>query len=303
MKDRAGKRLTHQITSATLTKWLPLVVGVGLLYVPTYVDLYQTFNETEYGILGPAITAVVLWLIWRERSLFADEHQEQWPWLGILCVALGSLCYVLGRSQAVFQLQVLSQVFLLPGMAAILWGQVGLKRIWFPALLILFAMPIPGSIVEQVLLPLKLWVSQLVENMLYFAGYPVGRSGVELIVGSYSLLIADACSGLNSIIALSGIGLLYVYLVRHKNRWRGALLLFSAVPIAFAANIIRVLLLVLVTYYWGDQVGRAFHERAGFLELAFAFGAFFVLDCLLGMVWPDYALDSRASSVPRKSLA
>jgi exosortase len=113
------------------------------------------------------------------------------------------------------------------------------------------------------------------------AGYPIARTGVVLVIDSYSLLIADACSGLNSMLALSGIGLLYVYLAGHSQRWMNAVLLLSILPIAFIANIIRVLLLVLVTYYEGDAAGRAFHDQAGVLEIALAFGGFFLLDHLM----------------------
>jgi len=102
-----------------------------------------------------------------------------------------------------------------------------------------------------------------------------------LMIGPYNLLIADACAGLNSIIALSGIGLIYTYLFPHSSRWFSAILLISAVPIAVLANIIRVMTLVLVTYYLGNDAGMTFHDNAGYAEIGVAFGSFFLLDGVL----------------------
>src|SRR5262249_51966070 len=145
--------------------------------------------------------------------------------------------------------------------------------------------PIPGSILDQLLLPLKEWVSSTVDAVLHGFGYPIARNGVLLMIGPYSLLIADACSGLNSMVALTGIGLLYVYLAGHSRRWITVALLLSVLPIAFLANIIRVAALVLITYYGGEASGRAFHDQASFVEIGLAFGAFFALEQLI--VWID----------------
>jgi exosortase/archaeosortase family protein len=82
-------------------------------------------------------------------------------------------------------------------------------------------------------------------------------------------------------VALSGIGLLYVHLAGHDSRAHNAALLLSILPIAFLANIVRVILLVLITYYRGESSGKAFHDHAGLLEVAMAFGGFFAFDRLL----------------------
>jgi exosortase len=143
--------------------------------------------------------------------------------------------------------------------------------------------PVPGSLADELLLPLKELVSRIVDDALFFAGYPIARNGVVLMIGPYSLLIADACSGLNSMIALSGIGLLYIHLAKATSRAQTIVLLASIFPIALLANIIRVLALVLITYYAGDGAGAAFHDGAGYLEIIFAFGAFLALDHVLNL--------------------
>jgi exosortase len=120
--------------------------------------------------------------------------------------------------------------------------------------------------------------------LLYHAGLPVARNGVMITIGSYELLIADACSGLNSMVALSGIGLLYVHLAGRRSPWLNAALLVSVLPIAFSANVVRVLGLVLLTYYAGERTGSSFHHSAGYIEILVAFGCFFAFDHLLTQI-------------------
>jgi exosortase len=224
---------------------------------------------------------MVAWLVWRERDGLHRSHAGERQMLGVALLGFGLLLYVLGRSQSIHQLEVGSQIPVFAGIVCLLLGTQGLRRFWFPILLLVFLVPIPGSILDQLLLPLKGWVSGVVDTTLHAMGYPIARNGVVLIIGPYSLLIADACSGLNSMVALAGIGLLYTYVAGHSNRWLNTALLLSILPIAFAANIARVMILVLITYYEGDTAGQAFHDHAGLLEIALAFGGFFVFDHLM----------------------
>ncbi len=258
--------------------WVP--AGLALLFVPTYVDLYRVFWRLEQNAQGPIILAIVFWLVWRERArLRADTNAPAAP--GAALVSSGLVLYVLARSQSIYLVEVIAQIPVLLGVVWLTMGREGLRRLWFPIALIVFLAPIPGSLLDQVLLPLKGWVSAVVDTTLHVFGYPIARDGVVLTIGSYSLLIADACSGLNSMVALSGIGLLYVYLAGHESRAHNVALLLSILPIAFLANIVRVILLVLITYYRGESSGKAFHDHAGLLEVAMAFGGFFAFDRLL----------------------
>ncbi len=268
------------LTSAMRWRWVPLLAGLALLFVPTYVDLYRVFWRLEQNAQGPIILAIIVWLVWRERAVLRERTDAPAAPGGALVVA-GLLLYVPARSQSIYLFEVIAQIPILFGAVWLTMGREGLRRLWFPIALIVFLAPIPGSVLDQVLLPLKGWVSAVVDNTLHLFGYPIARDGVVLTIGAYSLLIADACSGLNSMVALSGIGLLYVYLAGHASRAHNVALLLSILPIAFLANIIRVVLLVLITYYRGESSGKAFHDHAGLLEVAMAFGGFFAFDHLL----------------------
>jgi exosortase len=104
---------------------------------------------------------------------------------------------------------------------------------------------------------------------------------VTIIIGQYQLLIAAACAGLNSLISLSAIGLFYVY-VRHNANWRYAMLLMLAiVPVAILANFIRVLLLIMITYYLGDEAAQGFlHGLSGITMFLFSVIGIFAVDSL-----------------------
>jgi exosortase B len=263
--------------------WAALAAALVMFLLPSYVDVYRVFWRVERGAQAPVILAIVAWLVWRERAALArfDTGGSALPGVSLLVAGLGT--YAVARSQSIYTLEIAAQVPVLLGVAWLLWGREGLRRLWFPIALVAFVVPIPGSMLDALLLPLKDWVSAIVDAVLHAFGYPIARNGVLLMIGSYRLLIADACSGLNSMVALSGIGLLYVYLAAHRSRARNVALIVSILPIAFGANIVRVLLLVLITYYGGESAGRTFHDHAGLLEVLLAFGSFFALDWLLGL--------------------
>jgi exosortase len=109
-----------------------------------------------------------------------------------------------------------------------------------------------------------------------------------LTIGQYQLLVADACSGLHSMFSLSAMGLLYFYLIKHSSWLRNGILIAAILPMAFAANIVRVLVLVLVTYHFGNDAAQGFiHSFAGILLFIVALLGLMALDALLGLVFKD----------------
>ena len=126
--------------------------------------------------------------------------------------------------------------------------------------------PLPGIFLDAVTLPMKLAVSYVVENILFWFDYPIARAGVILQIGQYQLLVADACAGMHTLISLEALGLLYLNIVKHDSVFRNITLAIFIVPISFTANVIRVIVLTLVTFYFGDAAGQGFvHGFAGML--------------------------------------
>jgi exosortase B len=266
-------------------EWLPVLAGLLLLYVPTFYDLANTlWNENEYAH-GPIILAVIVWLIWNKRQVLLAAPTRTAPVPGVALLLFGLLLYVVGRAQNISILEIGSLVPILAGVLLAMRGWPALRAYWFMLLFIAYLVPLPGIFVDAVTGPLKNNVSAIAEQILYAAGYPVARSGVVLTIGQYQLLIADACSGLNSMFSLSALGLLYLYLMRYKSWLHNGLILASLLPIAFAANITRVIILVLVTYHFGDAAGQGFvHGFSGMVLFVIALIMILLLDAILARI-------------------
>jgi exosortase B len=281
MNAVAGEQPVSQLSLRNAWWVLP---GLLALYVPTYFDLYETFWRSGRAVQGPVILAWIGWLVWRDRERLEVQAQPPFSAAAAALFGFGLLCYASGRSQSFFQLEIGSQIPLLAGVVWLTLGRDALRRLAVPIAFTIFLVPVPGTLLDQLLLPLKQWVSAIADNGLHALGYPIARNGVVLMIGRYDLLIADACSGLNSMVALSGLGLIYAYIAGRRSRGHNAFLLLSVLPVAFVANVIRVIALLLITYYYGDTAGRAFHSSAAWLEIALAFSGFFAVDRLLGWI-------------------
>jgi len=203
---------------------------------------------------------------------------------GGLLNRLGGLIYAVGRSQDVLFLDAVSQIPVAIGVVLLMWGWKGLKVMWFPIFFLFFLIPVPGSIVDAVTAPLKMAVSYVAEWIMFMVGYPIARQGVTLHIGPYQLLVADACAGLNSIFALEAVGVFYMSVAGHTNRLRNIALAALIIPISFVSNVLRVITLVLVTYYLGDEVGQGFvHDFAGIMLFMAATMLTVVVDAMLGL--------------------
>ena len=268
--------------AAAWREWLPVAAGLLALYVPTFYDLASTLWQEDDHAHGPIILAVIVWLVWRERAALLAAPARNARTAGFALLVLGLLFYVVGRSQEINVFQVGALAPILAGVLLAMRGWTAVRIFWFPLMFILFLIPFPSVFVDAVTGPLKQNVSAVAETILYAAGYPIGRSGVMLTIGQYQMLVADACSGLNSMFSLSALGLLYLYLVQRGSVLHNALVVASILPIAFAANIIRVLALILVTYHFGDAAGQGFlHGAAGMVLVMAALVLLLVFDGVL----------------------
>jgi exosortase B len=273
---------------ADLAEWLPVLLGLAVLFVPTYLSLANGLWTSEDNIHGPIVLAVVLWAIWQKRNILVEKSQNAAPVIGWVILALGLAIYVVGRSQEIVILEVGSQIPILAAVLLLFRGKSAVRKLWFPLLFLVFMLPLPSFIVDALTGPLKQNISVLVENLLYRFDYPIARSGVVLSIGPYQLLVADACSGLNSMISLTTMGLLYLYLMKHDNKLRTIFLLLLIWPIAFFANMLRVITLVLITYHFGDEAGQGFlHGFAGIVLFITALLILIAVDSLLGFFYPN----------------
>lgn len=262
--------------------WLWVLVGFAAMYGPLYWSAANSIWQSDDHAHGALVLGVIVWLFWRiHRSLVALVSHPA-PLAGWLVFAFGVLLYVVGRVGKIAVFEFGSQPFVAAGVLLLIKGPAALRLAWFPLVYFIFMIPLPGTFVDAITGPLKQWISAIVVELLYAAGYPIARTGVMLTVGRYEMLVADACSGLHSMYSLSALGTLFMYIMARPSRLHNGLMLISIPPIAFIANIIRVIILVLITYHLGDEAGQGFlHGTAGMVLMMVALAGFFALDALL----------------------
>jgi len=284
--DRRARAVPPSTADFGLTLVL-LTAAYLALFVPTGVRLANSVWQTEEQGHGPIILAVCAWLLYQRRhALAALPAPAGWRSraLGWALLACSLVLYAFGRSQLVLLLEAASQIVFLAGLLLLFKGRAGLRLGAFFLFFMIFTLPLPDSLVAAVTTPLKLAVSSVAATALHHAGYPIGQSGVMLTVGPYQVLVADACAGLNSMFMLEAVVILYVHLMGYPQRWRNSALLLAAIPIAFFANVVRVLVLVLLIYHLGDQAAQTFmHGVAGILLFVVALILTAMLDTLLGL--------------------
>lgn len=261
--------------------WAIALVGWLAMYLPLYWWAGNTIWQSDEHAHGPIVLAVLVWLLWSVREPLArledrDITATGWGWP---VLAFGLLLYTLGRTLDFSIFAFLSQTFVLAGVLLIVKGGRALRLAWFAVFYTIFMVPLPGVLVDAITGPLKQWISVIVESILYGVGYPIARTGVVIQIGQYQMLVADACSGLNSMFSLTALGTVFMYLMGRKSLLHNAIMLAAILPIAFVANIVRVIVLVLITYHFGDEAGQGFlHGAAGIVLMLVALLILFLLD-------------------------
>ena len=263
-----------------LAHW-PLLLGLAAVLIPTVIRLAQQHWSTEAGMHGPIVLATGIWLIAREKEEIVALSRRGSTAL-FLAAALPSLAvYIFGRAFGFLSLEATALLGLIGAISYLYLGAAVLRHLWFPILYLCFLIPLPGWFMDWITAPLKTGISVAAVEALQPLGYPIVREGVMLYVAQYQLLVKDACAGLNSLISLTSIGLFYIYLL-HRASWRYSLFLLGwIIPVALLANFIRVVVLVLITYHFGDAMAQGFlHSTAGLLMFVTALAGIFVIDGL-----------------------
>lgn len=258
-----------------------LVVGLCALAGPTMADVARESWTTEQGAHGPLVLAIGIWLVARE---WPRAKAVARPAPGALVAVLFALLlplYVFARVTSIIEIEGAAMYALLLTAGLALWGGATLARLWFPLFFLMFSFPPPDTLFAMLTQPLKIGISETAVSLLHVFGYPVAGSGVTIQIGQYEMLVAAACAGLNSLISLTALGLFYTY-IRHSANWRYMLLLLACIiPVAIVANLVRVLLLLLITYHFGEAAGQGFfHELAGMTMFLTALLGIFLVDSL-----------------------
>ncbi|MEL7491509.1 MAG: exosortase [Pseudomonadota bacterium] len=264
-----------------------VLAGWLFLFGPVYAEFADVEWRREENGHIPFIMAICIGAAWARITGAAFDFRASWKEfvIGLLILGIGIGLFSIGRITEATLLLSFSQTIIAASLAVALFGYAGARGLWFPLLLSLYLIIWPGWMLNALTAPLKQSISDIVSSGLYLAGLPVAHSGAVITAGQYQLLVADACAGLNSLISLSAVGAVYLYAVKRKSVLANAAVMLTAIPIAILANIIRVAILVLLTYFLGYDIGQGFlHHAAGLVMFAFALLMFFGVDAVASKV-------------------
>lgn len=278
---QAVERRPLTIMSVVTAHW-PLLLGFGFLAVPTIIRLAQQVWPMEIGAHGPIVLATGIWLLFHIRGELAALASKPPALLAGLGFVVAVALYAFGRPYDLLALEAAGVYLFFLSTALVILGWRPIRANIFPFLYVGFLIPIPGWILDQITAPLRMFVSAVATGTLELAGYPIDRQGIVIFIAQYRLLVEDACSGMNSLIGLVAVMLFYIYII-HRASIRYTLALGAAIiPIAVIVNIVRVMALILLTYYAGDEVAQGFlHVTTGIVLFAAALGLTILLDAIL----------------------
>ena len=256
------------------------------LYLHTLTHLVEQWwhdPNFSHGFFVPFFTAFV---IWQERSRLA--HLIPRPsWWGLLLLGFGLCVLVLGQMGAELFLSRVSLLIVLAGLIVFFLGWSFFRALLFPWAFLVLMIPIPAIVFNQITFPLQLLASKIASAILAWLGVPVLREGNVIILPAMALEVADACSGIRSLMSLATLAVIYGYLMERNNSVR-ILLAVASLPIAVAANSLRVVVTGLLVQYWDpDKAQGFFHEFQGWLMFVASLAMLYLLHRTVRAFWPE----------------
>lgn len=266
--------------------WLMVIVVSAIaLYFRTMAYCWTAWHqEAQYSLafMVPFVSGYFLWVKW-PQVLLAKRSPSAWG-LALILVALvmhlgGVVLDISGPSS-------LSMLIYLIGACVYFHGFNLVKVLSFPLAYLIFAIPVPGGVTDLVGFPLQLWASGSTAAILRSIGLEVTRTGVNLSVPGFEFQVAEACSGMSSLVALVGVTAVFAYMTKLKT-WQKWFLFLLAAPIALVANIVRIITIALVGYKWGPDAATGLYHTwsSPILFLAAILVLFFInwgLECING---------------------
>jgi exosortase len=273
--------------------WQTAVLGSLLLwlYLPTLTRLVgQWWHDPNFshGFFVPLFSGFV---IWQQRPQLA-RVKPQPSWSGLFLLAFGLCVLMLGQMGAELFLSRFSLLIVLAGLTVLFLGWSFFRAVLFPWAFLILMIPIPAIVFNQITFPLQLLASKVASTTLPWLGVPVLREGNVLILPAMALEVADACSGIRSLMSLATLAVIYGFLVEDRTSVRIVLALAS-LPIAVAVNSLRVVGTGLLVQYWDPNKAQGFfHEFQGWLMFVASLVMVYLLHGAIRILWPPRRNDS-----------
>jgi len=252
------------IISALATSALAVAVFAPILYW-----MFRHWGQSQDYSHGYLIAPLSAYFIWERRKRIARTPIEP-SWWGLVPLALGALALTIGRLGVELMSMRVAFVLTLIGLQVLLLGIPISRVLAFPLCFLFLMVPLPQSLVNVIAFPLQLIAADLAVSVLHLFGMPVLREGNILHLPSRPLFVAEACSGLRSLMALGTLGVLFAYFFR-KSWPERILLVASTIPIAILVNAFRVALTALLAFWDASWVEGSIHQFEGFIMFGMAF--------------------------------
>jgi exosortase len=255
------------------------VFGKVLYYM---VGHWRAVPDYSHGFV---IAPLAVYFAWERRRKLARAPIAP-SWWGVVPLALGSLAFAIGRLGVELMSMRVGFVLTLMGMVLLILGRPIFRILAFPLFFLFLMVPLPGSLLNIIAFPLQLLAADLAVSTLHLFGMPVLREGNIIHLPETQLFVAEACSGLRSLMALGTLGVVFAYFFR-KTWGERLVLMASTLPIAVIVNAFRVMLTAALTYRFGKGMAEGvIHTTEGFFTFALAFGLLLVEARLLAWLWP-----------------
>lgn len=259
LTEQAGSR-PRPIPWIAIAWFGALLIAGSFPILRHLVEQWLTDDDTTHGFFVPLVAG---WIAWeRRRQLLSIDFKPAWWGVGVM--VWGGIQQYIGWLGAELFLQRTSVLILLMGALLVIGGTALVRALTFPLFLLLFMIPIPAVIYNQITFPLQLFASRVAELSLSFLGYPVLRDGNILELASQKLSVAEACSGIRSLMSLSFLSLVYAYFF-DKRVWMRWVLLGATIPIAIIANAGRVTITGILSEINPELARGFFHELEGYV--------------------------------------
>lgn len=258
------------------------------LYGPTLVRLGEQWKDDSdfsHGFFVPLFSAFV---VWRERHRLKSLPPRP-SWSGLPLLAFAMCVLIVGQMGAELFLARCSLLLTGAGLILLFSGWSHFRAMLFPWAFLLFMIPIPKIIFNQITLPLQLLASRVAAAALPVLGVPILREGNLIHLPSMTLEVAEACSGIRSLMSLLTLAVIYGYLME-RRLWVRWLLTLSAIPIAVIANSLRIIGTGLLVQYWGaDKAEGYFHASWGWIMFIVSLLLLIALHGILRIMWSETA--------------
>jgi exosortase len=262
-----------------------VAAGFAVLYRDVVVKLVRDWGADGNYSHGFLIVPIALYLIWERRGRLTEAAPRPSN-LGIV-VILGSVVVlgagILGAELFLTRISILG---VLAGIVLFLYGWQHLRILGFPLAFLLLMIPIPAIIFNQIAFPLQLLASRFGELALNVAGVPVLREGNVMTLSNTTLEVAEACSGIRSLISLLTLAIVYGYVIERRS-WARVTLALASIPVAIIANGFRVAGTGILAHYVGPEAAQGFfHEFSGWLVFVVAFILLFAVQRAIARIAP-----------------